>query len=283
MKIDFLKVTLFTIMLSLLFSINAQNNDFHIYLSFGQSNMEGAAKIESDHMQVNKRFKMMAVVDCPEAGRKKGEWYVANPPLVRCNTGIGVTDFFGRKMVENLPPEIDVGVINVSIGGCKIELFDKENYQEYISTAPDWMKNMLEKYDNNPYAQLIEMAKRAQKDGVIKGILLHQGESNTGDTSWPLKVNGVYRNILKDLNLKADDVPLIVGGVVSEDQHGRCASMNEIISDISKTIPTAHFVSSVGCVADADSIHFNAKGYKQLGDRYAYQMLLILDEIATKQ
>jgi hypothetical protein len=47
------------------------------------------------------------------------------------------------------------------------------------------------------------MAKLAQKDGVIKGILLHQGESNTNDREWPNKVKGVYENLLKDLNLKA--------------------------------------------------------------------------------
>ena len=42
-------------------------------------------------------------------------------------------------------------------------------------------------YSGNPYQHLVEMAKLAQKDGVIKGILLHQGESNTNDKNGPTK------------------------------------------------------------------------------------------------
>ena len=63
------------------------------------------------------------------------------------------------------------------------------------------MKNTIAAYGGNPYQHLVDMAKLAQKDGVIKGILLHQGESNTSDKEWPRKVKGVYDNLIKDLNL----------------------------------------------------------------------------------
>ena len=39
----------------------------------------------------------------------------------------------------------------------------------------------MKEYDNHPYTRLVECAKAACRDGVIKGILLHQGESNSGD------------------------------------------------------------------------------------------------------
>ena len=158
----------------------SQNKKFYIYLCLGQSNMEGnARKFEAQDSIVDPRFKVMETLDCPNLNRIKGNWYTAVPPLCRCNTGLTPSDYFGKTMVANLPKDITVGVINVSIGGCKIELFDKDNYQTYISTAPDWMKNMIKEYDGNPYGRLVEMAKLAQKDGVIKGVLLHQGESNT--------------------------------------------------------------------------------------------------------
>ena len=137
----------------------------------------------------------------------------------------------------------------VAVGGCKIELFEKDNYQAYAATAPNWMTNIINAYDGNPYQHLVEMAKLAQKDGVIKGILLHQGESNTNDKEWPNKVKGVYENLLKDLNLKAENVPLLAGEVVNADQKGVCASMNKIIDELPKTIPTAHVISSAGCAA----------------------------------
>jgi len=67
------------------------------------------------------------------------------------------------------------------------------------------------------------------KDGVIKGILLHQGESNTNDTLWTKKVKVVYNNLMKDLNLKPKKVPLLAGEVVNADQGGVCASINSIM------------------------------------------------------
>ena len=144
--------------------LNAQDKNFHIYLCFGQSNMEGAAPITPQYKNVDPRFQMLATVDCPDLGRTKGNWYTAVPPLVRCHTGLGPADFFGRTMAEYLPENIQVGIINVAIGGCKIELFDKDTYQSYSETAPGWMKGMIEAYDGNPYKRLIDMAKLAQHD-----------------------------------------------------------------------------------------------------------------------
>lgn len=255
----------------------ARDSDFYIFLCFGQSNMEGYPGIEEqDKGDVDKRFKVMAAVDFPEQGREQGKWYTAEPPLCRPSSGLCPADYFGRTLVEGLPKNIKVGIINVSVGGCKIELFEKDNYQEYASTAPDWMTGIINAYGGNPYQRLIDMAKLAQKDGVIKGILLHQGESNTNDKEWPDKVKGVYENLLKDLDLKAEETPLLAGEVVGADQGGVCASMNTIINTLPKTIPTAHVISSKGCPALPDHLHFTPEGYRQLGRRYAETMLKLL-------
>lgn len=261
----------------------SQDKNFQIYLSFGQSNMEGAAKIEpQDTLNVDKRFQVLEAVNCPEIGREMGKWYTAKPPLCRCKTGLTLTDFFGRTMVENLPKNIKVGIVNVAVGGCKIELFDKDKYENYMTTAPDWMKGMVKEYDGNPYGRLVEMAKIAQKSGVIKGILLHQGESNTGDTLWTKKVKMVYDNLMKDLNLDPKKVPLLAGEVVNADQGGVCASMNEIIATLPQTIPNSYVISSKGCTDGPDNLHFDAAGYRQLGERYAEKMLSLVGKKGAK-
>ncbi len=255
----------------------ARDTNLFVFLCLGQSNMEGFPGLEEqDKKAVDERFQMLAVVDFPRLERKKGNWYPAIPPLSRPSAGIGPADYFGRTLVSNLPPHIRVGVVNVSIGGCKIELFDKENYKSYAATAPNWMTNIIATYGGNPYAHLVLMAKRAQEDGVIKGILLHQGESNTNDKEWPAKVKGVYENLLRDLNLKAEEVPLIAGEVVHAEQKGVCASMNKIIGALPQTIPTAQVVSSQGCAVLGDKLHFSPAGYRELGRRYAEKMLSIL-------
>lgn len=273
------RLRLFALSGLLLLSANAfaQDTNFWIFLCFGQSNMEGFPGLqEQDKSGVDPRFQMFAVVDFPKQERTKGHWYPAVPPLCRPSNGIGPADYFGRTLVSNLPPQIKVGVVNVAVAGCKIELFEMTSYQSYASNAAPWMKAIIKTYGGNPYQYLVDTAKQAQRDGVIKGILLHQGESNTGDKEWPNKVKGVYEKLLTDLKLKAADVPLIAGEVVSADQKGACASMNKIIADLPKTIPTAHVVSSTGCAALPDHLHFTPAGYRELGARYGLEMLSVL-------
>jgi alpha-L-fucosidase 2 len=260
----------------------AQDPNFYVFLCFGQSNMEGFPGIEQqDKTGVDKRFQVLAAVDFPDLGRTKGNWYNAVPPLCRPGAGLCPADYFGRTMVANLPEKIRVGVVNISVAGCKIELFDKDNYQAYAATAPSWMTNIIRQYGGNPYQYLVDMGKLAQKDGVIKGILLHQGESNTNDKEWPSKVKGIYDNLIKDLNLKAEEVPLLAGEVVHADQRGQCASMNRIIDELPKTIPNSYAISSAGCTS-RERLHFTAAGYRELGKRYAEKMLSLLGHESTE-
>lgn len=271
------KMFLLTGLLILTTKVFSQDPNFYIYLCFGQSNMEGQGKIEEQDKTVDSRFQVMEAVDCSNLGRTKDSWYPATPPLCRCWSGLSPADYFGRTMVANLPDSIKVGVVNVSVAGCKIELFDKDNYQDYVSTVTeDWLINIINAYDGNPYGYLVDIAKLAQKDGVIKGILLHQGESNTGDNEWPSKVKGVYDSLIFDLGLNADSVPLLAGEVVHADQGGVCASMNSIIATLPDTIPNSYVISSSGCPAASDNLHFNSLGYRRLGARYAVQMLSLL-------
>lgn len=272
-----LRLILFITLLSVSGQVFSQDPKFYIFLSFGQSNMEGNARIRpEDTVNIDDRFQVMEAMDCPNLDRKKGQWYKAVPPLCRCHTGLTLTDFFGRAMVANLPGDTRIGIINVSVGGCKIELFDKDNYQSYVSKAPGWMINMIKDYDGNPYARLVEMAKLAAKDGVIKGILLHQGESNTNDSTWPKKVKIVYDNLVKDLGLRPETTPLLAGETVNADQGGVCAGMNAIIAELPRVVSNAHVISSSGCTDAADNLHFDAAGYRKLGTRYAMKMLALL-------
>ena len=171
------------------------------------------------------------------------------------------------------PKQIRVGVVKVGVSGTKIELWDKDGYREYLATADPGRSNIANEYGGNPYAYLVELAKIAQKDGVIKGILLHQGESNAEDKDWPRKVKLVYDNLMNDLNLKPESVPLLAGEVVNADQGGEKASANEIIKRLPETLHNSYVISSAGLPCNADHLHFTAEGYRQFGKRYAEKML----------
>lgn len=255
----------------------AQDPNFHIYLCIGQSNMEGAARIEAqDTVNIDSRFKILEALDCPQLGRQMGQWYTAKPPLCRCNTRLSPADYFGRTMIQNMPQEQSLGLVHVAVAGSKIQIFDKVKYKAYLDSSAKekpWMIKMADSYGGNPYQRLIEMAKIAQNSGVIKGILLHQGESNTGDKTWPAQVKKLYDDILSDLNIAPNSIPLLAGEVVGADQGGKCASHNEIIATLPLTITNALVVSSKGLPAVPDKLHFNSEGVREFGKRYAEALM----------
>lgn len=251
----------------------AVDPNFYIFLCFGQSNMEGAAKPEPmDLVSPGPRFLLMPAVDFPATdtrpARKMGEWCEAIPPLCRPNNGLTPADWFGRTLVASLPENIKIGVIHVAIGGIDIRGFLPDSISSYVKRAPNWMAGMLKAYDNNPYQRLVTLAKKAQKEGVIKGILMHQGETNTGDPKWAGMVQQVYDRLCGDLQLKPEEVNLYAGNIVQAGGKGVCIGCKKQIDDLPKTLHTSQVISSDDCTNGPDRLHFDAAGYRELGCRY---------------
>ena len=165
-------------------------------------------------------------------------------------------------MVEKLDENIRVGVIVVAVGGADIQLFEEDGYQSYINTAADWLKNWAKEYDYNCYKRIIDMAKIAQNDGVIKGILVHQGETNNMQQNWPNRLKAIYENMLSDLNLKGEEVPLLVGETRRD---GVCSGHNQVIANVPNVIPNSYVISSEGLEKTNDEYHFSAQGYRDFG------------------
>ena len=253
--------------------------NFHIYLCFGQSNMEGNAQWEDVDNEVDLRFKMLATTNFDNPKRTMGNWYTANCPIVSPVGKLGPTDYFGRTMVAAMPTNVKIGVVAVAMGGSPIEMFDKDKYEQKLKENPTewWAQLSKNYYGSNPYGRLIEMGKKAQESGVIKGILLHQGCSNCGNPEWPNMVKKIYNDMLADLNLNAEDVPLFVGETEYENMGGGCSSHNTVVAKIPSVIPTGHVVSAEGIPGNGtDAWHFSAAGYRTLGKRYAFEALKVM-------
>lgn len=263
-----------------LMNVNAEvDPTFHIYICFGQSNMEGNAQWEKqDEGNVDPRFQMLATCNFSSPSRKLGNWYKAVCPIVSPVGKLGPTDYFGRTMVANLPDH-KIGVIAVAMGGSPIEMFDKSKYQQKLKDNPNewWAQLAKNYYGGNPYGRIIEMARKAQEVGVIKGILLHQGCSNCGDPNWPAMVKKIYEDMLADLGLQAADVPLFAGEVEYENMGGGCAGHNVQVDRLPSVIPTAHVVSAKYLPGNgSDPWHFSAQGYRFFGKRYAQVALSVI-------
>ena len=255
--------------------------NFHIYLCFGQSNMEGNAQWEEVDNEVDSRFQMLATTNFDTPKRTMGNWYTANCPIVSPMGKLGPTDYFGRTMVAAMPTNVKIGVVAVAMGGSPIEMFDKDKYEQKLKDNPTewWAQLSKNYYGSNPYGRLIEMGKKAQESGVIKGILLHQGCSNCGNPEWPNMVKKIYNDMLADLNLNAEDVPLFVGETEYENMGGGCSSHNTVVAKIPSVIPTGHVVSAEGIPGNGtDAWHFSAAGYRTLGKRYAFEALKVMNK-----
>ncbi|MBR6832027.1 MAG: acetylxylan esterase [Fibrobacter sp.] len=260
----------------------APDPNFHIYLAFGQSNMEGQGDIGQQDKTVDERFQILWAADNGScSGKTMGKWSTAVPPLAHCQGAkLGPTDYFGRTMVEKTDPQIKVGVIVVAVAGCSIKLFDKNNYTSYISsvqTTQNWMMGRINTYGGNPYGRLIEMAKKAQEDGVIKGIIFHQGETDAGDGNWPSAVKKVYDNIIKDLGLE-NDIPFLAGEVL---RSGVSAGANNNIAKLPQQSKNFYVVSSEGfnqALGDGQNVHFTSQEYRDFGKRYAEKMIEVLGD-----
>lgn len=250
--------------------------NFYVFLAFGQSNMEGYATDFGGSDKVSlPRFQVLGATTCTGLQRTKDKWSPGIAPLFRCGTGLSPADYFARTLVDSLPSNIKIGMVPVAVAGSKIEGFDPTNGVAYYSKEATWMQNIVKEYDGNPYARLVAMGKIAQQSGVIKGILLHQGESNAGESVsvWGGKVKKVYDALLKDLGLNANQVPLLAGEVAN------AGGFNGTIDQLPTVIPTAYVIKSTNLAthaSDATKLHFSAASYREFGKRYAVQMLSYL-------
>ena len=248
--------------------------NFHIYLAFGQSNMEGQGTIETQDKTVDPRFQMLSTIDNFN-GRALGTWNDAIPPLANKHGGLGPTDYFGRTLVEKLDPQIRVGVVVVAIAGCSIVAFDSPMDQGYLNDQAGWFKDIVKDYGGDPYKRLVDMAKKAKEDGVIKGIIFHQGETDEGDGDWPGKVKKVYDRLVKDVGLE-EDIPFFAGEVPYQ---GSSKGTNNNIRKLPDQSKNFYLVSAEG-LNDLDMmrIHFSSQGYRDFGKRYAEKVMEVLGD-----
>lgn len=290
------KSILFTFMLIVCTQfLNAEPDpNFHCYLLFGQSNMAGGGAGNNDGERTSKvgdycdttsRVKVLAWGDCNgtpnpcpkySLNRTHDEWYTAFPPYHNCHEGIGPADGFGRTLLDSIREDITIGFIPCALSGMNINVFQKGGHGQIASwTQPK------PSIGNDGYSWMVKRCKIAQETGVIKGILLHQGEANSGQASWPDVVAGIIKDLKQDLGL-TDDVPFIAGELRYD---GASANHNPIVNRLPGKIKNCAVASAEGCERRQsrtdgayDQYHFSVDGYKKLGYNFATEFLQLADQ-----
>ncbi|MGA2507326.1 MAG: sialate O-acetylesterase, partial [Chitinispirillaceae bacterium] len=205
----------------------AVDSTFHIYLLFGQSNMAGggagnqndAAGLLATDCDTNTRIKTLAFCNCASTDyslkcsvykptRVDSLWYTAFQPIHICTEGISPGEYFARTMLDSIRSDIKIGLIPCALSGQALNVFFPGGSGFNI---PTWAHPTL--VNSSPYAWMLARCKRAQKTGVIKGILLHQGESGAGSPpalSWVAMATAIMDSLKKNLGLPST-LPVVVG------------------------------------------------------------------------
>ena len=256
----------------------APREEKYLYLCIGQSNMVGKGIVAPEDTIPEPRFLSLSATNADD-GRKIGEWRLAQSG--NCRPGehypmqVSPTDYFGRTMVDYLPENVTVGILQVGVDGCPMRMFDRES-QFPDSIHPVWMEGQIAAYDHDPHGRLVSLARQAIEEGwVIKGLLVHQGETDAYSDYWPKELLKVYNQIREELGV-TDEWPILVGEAVGIDQNGVCAHANPTLDRVHDFLPNAYTISSYGCEAAEDDLHFSAAGYRKLGRRYAVKMLQLM-------
>lgn len=251
-------IKLFLVISFVCFTINLHaqakaDPNFHVYLLLGQSNMAGRGVITDNYRsEEDPRVYML---------NKAGDWVPAKHPLHFDKpqvAGVGPGLAFGEKMAE-ADPSVKIGLVPCAVGGTSIESWKPGGYDAATKT--------------HPYDDALLRIRSAMQSGVVKGVLWHQGESDTKDPEHYLeKLVELIKRIRTEVN--NSNLPFVAGEL------GRYRPAYSNISNEIDKLP-AHLshtavVTTEGLVHKGDTTHFDSPSATMLGQRYAAQMLKLI-------
>jgi beta-glucuronidase len=122
----------------------------------------------------------------------------------------------------------------------------------------------------HPYDDAIRRARAALRQGRLKGILWHQGESDNNPKSAALymdKLQALIRRLRKDLD--SPDLPFVAGEV---GYFGKSTLINTVIDRLPGVVAHTAVVSADGLTDKGDKTHFDTRSARELGRRYGQAM-----------
>lgn len=249
-----IKIFLSLLLFSGLIGCNSRNSgkygkslkNLDIYLVIGQSNMAGRADIEKQDRDTLENVFLYR-------GDSIKTWEKAANPMNKYSTirkdiklqKLGPSYTFAREMAK--VSDNPIGLVVNAKGGSNIK---------------EW------KPGTTFYKEAVRRTKAALKFGTLKGIIWHQGESNTSAVD-------AYMGQITELidSLRADlgnpGLPF-VAGQLSEDKPKRHA-FNVMIVTLPSFVSNTAVVSTEG-TKTMEGTHFNSVSQRMLGERYAAEM-----------
>lgn len=224
---------------------------FYLFLLVGQSNMAGRGIVAPQDKEPNPRVLML---------NQAGEWVPAVDPLHfdKPAAGVGIGRSFANAIAE-ATPGVTIGLIPCAVGGSPIDAWRPGVF--YQATR------------SHPWDDAIKRAKLALQSGTLKGILWHQGESDSSRELAPKYEDKLHDVIARFRTaLHAPDVPFVCGqlGLFADSPWNEFKKqVDQAQRDLPQKVPHTAFVSSAGLTHKGDKTHFNSESYREFGRRYA--------------
>lgn len=224
------------------------DSNFHLYLLIGQSNMAGRGVVDAESKQPNPQILMLD---------SNNRWLPATDPVhfdKPALIGVGPAISFAKDMLGN-NGKIKIGLIPCAVGGSPISVWEPGAFY-----APNF----------HPYDDALKRVKTAMQQGVLKGILWHQGESDNDSVHAAL-----YLEKLKTLinrvrtELQQPDLPFVAGEI---GHFLRDDFINKVINQLPQQGSNTAVVSAKELTDKGDRLHFDTRSARELGMRYAEAM-----------
>ena len=224
---------------------------FHLYLLAGQSNMAGRGKVETEDTTRHPRVWVLT---------KNNDWQLAAEPLhfdKPTVVGVGIGFAFAKKMAE-LDTNIVIGLIPCAVGGSPIDMWQPTKYYEPTKSYP--------------YDDALKRTQLAMQKGTLKGILWHQGESDSDSIKAKVYAQNLVelvKRFRKDLKMKR--VPFVAGTIAEFyiEKHPYAEVVNEGIEQLPLKVKKTAIVKASGLIHKGDDTHFDSASARELGRRYA--------------
>lgn len=226
--------------------------NFHLYLLIGQSNMVGRDKPRQQDKQTHPRI-LMLDADL--------SWVAVADPLPHEDSGrsvgVGPGMSFARIMVER-DESITIGLVASAWGGTPIK--------RWIHGA-------------DLYGKAIMRARAAQKFGTLKGVLWQQDESDSYTKPLARSYKAKFVKLIHDLreDLSTRKLPLVTGeiGQFRHPKFEHCQIINNALIDIAKEVPHVGFVQVAGLRHIGDFAHIDASSQRRMGKAFAAEMIRV--------
>jgi hypothetical protein len=228
-------------------SINKEN--VWVFIMAGQSNMAGRGIVEPEDTVSDKRILSI---------NEDGQIIIAKEPLhfyEPDRTGLDCGLSFAKTLIPKIPDNVSLLIIPTAVGGSSIRQWLGDSVYRNVKLLSNFIRK-------------VEIAKQ---NGIIKGILWHQGESDANEKDIPLHKERLHLLFSKFRDeVGNNELPVLLGelGTFSENPLN-FNLINKAIHDYVAEDKSSRVISTKDLKDKGDNLHFNSKGQRTMGKRFA--------------